>query len=298
VADYQLDLAITYNSLGPLLHDLGKSDEALIAVGQALTILRKLIAQIPPAPVYQRALATAHNNLGILLATRGKRNEARGEFKEARHIHEELAGQFPSVPQYGVDLGGSYCTWGMLIRDEGKSAESLEWFAKAIATLVAVREKEPRDVRAKLFLRSSYHNRALALHQLRRHAEAVKDWDKVVELSPKPEQAAFRASRAIARLQAGQAAEAVAEVDELTKGGGWDYTRWYYFGCIYAVASGKMPDKRQEYADRAMELLRKAVQAGFKDGAHMAKDSDLAPLRDREDFKKLLAELQGGKGKE
>ena len=41
-----------------------------------------------------------------------------------------------------------------------------------------------------------------------------------------------------------------------------------------------------------MELLQQAVKAGFKNAAHMKKDSDLDPLRDRDDFKKLLAELE------
>ena len=58
-----------------------------------------------------------------------------------------------------------------------------------------------------------------------------------------------------------------------------------------AVAGGKIADKKQQYADRAMELLRKAVKAGYKDAAHMKKDTDLDALRGREDFKKLLAEL-------
>jgi hypothetical protein len=40
-----------------------------------------------------------------------------------------------------------------------------------------------------------------------------------------------------------------------------------------------------------MELLRKAVQAGWKDGVHMANDSDLDPLRDREDFQQLRKQL-------
>ena len=41
-----------------------------------------------------------------------------------------------------------------------------------------------------------------------------------------------------------------------------------------------------------MQWLQKAVQAGYKDAAHMKKDTDLDPLRDRDDFKKLLAELE------
>ncbi len=45
-------------------------------------------------------------------------------------------------------------------------------------------------------------------------------------------------------------------------------------------------------ADRAMQFLHKAVQAGYKDAAHMKKDTDFDALRDREDFKKLFAELE------
>ena len=50
--------------------------------------------------------------------------------------------------------------------------------------------------------------------------------------------------------------------------------------------------KKQEYADRAMECLQKAVKAGYKDHALMTKDTDLDPLREREDFKELLADLR------
>jgi tetratricopeptide (TPR) repeat protein len=46
-----------------------------------------------------------------------------------------------------------------------------------------------------------------------------------------------------------------------------------------------------EEADRAMAWLHKAVAAGFKDAGHMMMDADLAALRGREDFKKLLAEM-------
>ena len=144
---------------------------------------------------------------------------------------------------------------------------------------------------AKQFLRNSHRGRAIAYDRLRKHAEAVKDWDRAIELSPPAEQFDFRAAMRTPRLQAGMVAEAVAEVAELTKSPNWNAGQWYDFACVYAVASGKIADKKQEYADRAMELLQKAVQAGYKDAAHMKKDTDLDPLRDREDFKKLLASL-------
>jgi hypothetical protein len=80
-------------------------------------------------------------------------------------------------------------------------------------------------------------------------------------------------------------------VAELTKSSRWNAGQWYDFACVSAVASVKVVDKKQPYADRAMALLHKAVKAGYKDAAHMKKDTDLDALRARDDFNKLLAEL-------
>jgi hypothetical protein len=47
-----------------------------------------------------------------------------------------------------------------------------------------------------------------------------------------------------------------------------------------------------EQADAAIALLTKAVAAGYMDVDRLKKDKDLDPLRMREDFKKLLVELE------
>ena len=147
-------------------------------------------------------------------------------------------------------------------------------------------------------VRNSHNNRAEAYDRLEKYTDAVKDWDRAIELSEKPEQPEFRAGRATTKLRAGQAAEAMAEVAQLTKLPDGTADQWYSFARFHAVASGKLADKKAEYADRAMELLQQAVNAGYKDAAHMKKDTDLDPLREREDFKKLLAELEAAKEKE
>ena len=46
------------------------------------------------------------------------------------------------------------------------------------------------------------------------------------------------------------------------------------------------------HADQAMALLRKAVDAGFRDIQQYRTEGALDPLREREDFKKLLTELE------
>ena len=59
------------------------------------------------------------------------------------------------------------------------------------------------------------------------------------------------------------------------------------------------PEKRKalakQYADVAMKHLQAAIKMGYKDAAHLKKTPDLDPLRQREDFKKLLAEMEGKK---
>jgi hypothetical protein len=52
----------------------------------------------------------------------------------------------------------------------------------------------------------------------------------------------------------------------------------------------------QGYADRAMALLRHAVARGYKDAAHMKNDPDLQPLRGREDFKIMAADVEAACG--
>ena len=48
-------------------------------------------------------------------------------------------------------------------------------------------------------------------------------------------------------------------------------------------------------ADAAMNWLKQAVAAGLNDVTQIEKDDDLKPLRSRQDFKKLLADLKAKK---
>ena len=102
---------------------------------------------------------------------------------------------------------------------------------------------------------------------------------------------ARRANHATSLATAGMLAEAVAEVAELTNNPYCKALDWYNVACVYSLASAKIADKKEEYADKSMELLERAVMAGWNDAKHTATDADLAPLRDRADFKKLLADL-------
>jgi tetratricopeptide (TPR) repeat protein len=99
-------------------------------------------------------------------------------------------------------------------------------------------------------------------------------------------------------------ATAVKIADEALTQSSDAFTR-YNAACIFARAAGVVPDEATKtlYADRAMEILRQGIDAGFieihdrnrgereTETAYdlLRRDDDLDPLRGRADFQKLMA---------
>jgi serine/threonine protein kinase len=304
VPRYQQGLADARQNLGLLLKQLEKWDEARQQYEQARLVYERLAAQFPTSPDYQRDLAKSRLDTGMLLVGLGKFREARDEVGLAVEVMTRLVDAHPNEARYQLDLGGYVCNLSVILLSEGKYADAIEALDRAIRTLTPLHEGRSQDARATSWLRNSHGNRAFVLARLGKYSAAVKDYDRAIELSPQPEQAKYRVHRAAACLRAGLTAEAVAEVAGLTSAGApapgpasWPADQWYGFARVYAVASCKIADRSREYAERAMELLQKAVRAGYKDHAHMARDGDLDSIRGRDDFKELLAELQAGKEK-
>jgi serine/threonine protein kinase/WD40 repeat protein/tetratricopeptide (TPR) repeat protein len=296
VRQYQQNLAWSHNSLGWLLWHFQDQDGARVEYEAEVAIRKKLVEQFPAVPEDQQGLARSHNNLGKVLSYVGEQDAARAAYEAGLAIYKQLVEESPDVEVYQVELGDCYYKLGELVLQTGKPGESLEYFDMAVQVLQTVHNREPRNPTAKEFLRHSHHVRAHAYDLLRRHAEGLQDFNRAIELSAPTEQLSIRACRAGSQAKAGLVAEAVAEVAELTQFPNVTAGGWYDFACVYSIASAKDADKRQEYADRAIELLRKAIEAGYKNAEHLKTDPDLEPLHDREDFQKLVAELEAAVG--
>ncbi len=295
VPDYRQEFADTHDNLGNLLKGLGEHAKAEAAYHQALAIQEGLVADYPAVPEYRHKLALSHNNQGILLQDLGQHPNAEEAYRKALAILEELAAEYPAVPEHRLVLGATQLNFGELLRITNQPEQALLWHTRAMATLEDVLRQVKVDARALNLLRNTHAGRATALDALKRHAEAAKDWDKVIELSPEVERPSFRMDRATSRVRAGQVEAAIREVEELTKNA--DANTLYNAACVFALAADR-PDEpggtlsNQECAQRAIALLQQAVSEGWKNAEHMKKDDDLNALRQRDDFRKLLAELE------
>jgi tetratricopeptide (TPR) repeat protein len=298
VPDYRRELALSHNNLGNLLAGRGRR-EAELEYRAALALYLKLTEQFPAVPTYRQELAGNHNNLGILLAGLGRRDEAEKEYRASLAFKEKLAEQFAAVPDYAVDLGGGYVNFGVLLLNRGQPEAALPWYDKAITRLQAVLAKDGRLATARLFLRNAHWNRASALTQLNRHVEAVREWDRAIELEGGSMRTGFRLLRAGCLAQTGEHARAVAEANALTEGEDVSGPTLYDAACVCALAAASVKDDAKltkQYAGRAVALLRQAQKAGFfkqpANVVHMKKDSDLRALLMRPDYQALLKELE------
>jgi serine/threonine-protein kinase len=302
VPGYRQELAQSHTNLGNLLKALGKQAEAESAYRRALTLQEQLASDFPTVREYRQNLARSHNNLGALLQDLRKRPEAEAQHRRALALQEQLVADFPSVSQYAVELGGSYCNLGHVLRRWGEPAASLDWYAKARAALQPVLEKEPRLALARLFLHNVHTGRAMALTRLGRHSEAVGDWEQAIALNDEASRDYdFRLERSVSLIRAGRPAQATAAVEDLLQPGNPDPGTLYNAARVYTLAAawaakaaspGTSSLRAEQYARRAVALLRQAVQRGWKDLARLKKDPGLDGLRPRPDFQQLLRELE------
>jgi tetratricopeptide (TPR) repeat protein len=294
--DYRDILAGSHSDLGVVFDRQGKLREAQASFRAALAIQEKLVADFPAVPDYRDGLAWTYNNLGSALRVQGKQ-EAGTVLRQGLAIAEKLVAEFPTVPEYRHILGLIETSLGAAILSLSKEPEkALPWYDKAIATQEEARRRGGSINRVQHGLMSAHTFRAEALSALQRHAEALKDYDKMVELAPEPERPLRRSIRAAGRLRAGQVAAAIEEAEELANHA--DLMVLYNAACIYAVASKPTkanpisPKLQAKYAERAVALLRQAVAKGYTNVHEMKNDDDLKTLRPRDDFQKLLRDMQ------
>jgi serine/threonine protein kinase len=301
VPEYRHSLGLSYNDLASLLMDLEKWSEAEIYDRKGLAINEKLATDFPGVPEHQEQLALNYHHLGIKAARLGKRLEAEGAYRKVLVIVAKLAEDFPTVPSYREWVALYRDNLGGFLKGTGRQSEAEEEYRKALAIREKLAAEYPTAPDYRAILAASHTNLGLLLHEQGKRAEEEEEENrKALAIQEKlaadyPEVRQYRPGLAMSRVNAGKVTEGIAEIAELTKTSDWIPENWYNFARVYAIAARKSPQKKQEYGDRAMELLNKAVKAGYASAVEMQQDNDLSSLRDRDDFKKLLAELTTGK---
>jgi serine/threonine-protein kinase len=298
VPDYRQGLAECHNSLGAVFGDMGKHLDSVAAYREAVELYKALAADSPRVPDHRRELARGHDGLGEQFDRLGKHPESEAAFREALRLLQALAKAHPRVPGYREDLGRSHNNLGNLLVRADQLRPALAELDLAVTLLDELRVKDHLTAQGRAWLGDALRARASALDGLRRHTDAAKDWQWALPLMPDSKRAQARARLAFSLARAGDHAQAAATAETLVKGN-TSHASHYSAACALALsaAAAKDDEKLSEtYAARAVALLSGLHAGGYfgdeKNATRLKKDADLDPLRQRDDFRKLLAQVE------
>jgi serine/threonine protein kinase/tetratricopeptide (TPR) repeat protein len=289
-AEYRGELARLNFDLANLLKAQDRRREAEAGYRRAIEGYEKLAADFPNEAAYRGELAVACNNLGVLHREDQEFAAAAKAFHEAVSLGEKVVKEKPDIPQYRIDLAAAHHNLGNIVRDQGDAKAALSWYGKAIGLLTPLK---PRPADATLFLRNAHWDRANALGQLGRHADASEDWQRALDLDEGPDGDHLRLFLAAAQMEVKLQAQSQPPGELLYEAA---------TACAQATRSAKATDElglQKRYGQRALELLAQARTAGwFHDPQrikHLQETRDFDALP-RPNFQAFLETLEAGKG--
>jgi tetratricopeptide (TPR) repeat protein len=320
VAEYQDSLARAFSLLGRNNYGTKDWPKARAAYEKALALREQLVRDHPANTNYRFQLAVSLNDMGKLHRLGlGKAAEGEAFYEKALSLCESLDREHPGVGEYQSERARTLHFLGESQDVRGQRERAREVFAKAVPILDQLTHDHPDVAAYQDQLVETLHDLAIQYSNTRQpkqcqplceRARAV--CDRLVRDHPLAPAYQVRLSRvrvltAMSLAQLGQHARSVAEVEAVIATNVNDGQTMYNGACAYVLSSQAArtddklaPDEREEFVQlyhvRAIELLRTAVGKGLFQIAVardlLKNDEDLAPLRGREDFKKLLQDVE------
>ncbi len=308
-------LAMSHNNLGLIFQSTKRPEKAEPALRDAIAAQKQAVASFPDRPEFRLELASYLFNLGNLIRDKGLLKEAEAIYGEALPIEKNLVAVFPGRPEFRKELAAGHNAVGLLLRNKGLLAEAEAAQAEALAIQRRLAADFPEVTDYRNAIAATLFNLANLAGKRRDFVAARRFLDEALPhhqaaLKGDSQSSDYRESYRnslleLTRTLAGQG-DRPGALGVATKGInlGWDPAVDAYAAarmlaqCMPIVEKDDKLDapKRQAeiafYADQAMAMLRDALAKGYNDADHMRTDKDLDPLRSREDFKTVVADLE------
>jgi serine/threonine protein kinase/tetratricopeptide (TPR) repeat protein len=288
------DLANALFNYGASYH-FDRPAQALPLRQEASDLLRQLVQDFPSNARFRHGLARNQDAVGDLLARLGRPAEAEPALREAVLLMEQLPESYPFPDVHCWRLADFTKDLAAVLGGQGRwdEASRLADRASRLLTEASFARGQVAD-QAGTTLRECLELMARSAEQRGQAAEARKKVDDVRAGLRSRKEADLLLPVAVWMVGDGRVEEAVADAEAVAAMWPTDAKGLYNAGCVLAQASrrtGGRPAQAERYASSAIELLRRAIAAGFRDPAHMMEDSDLKALRDRPEFRQLISDL-------
>ncbi len=267
VSRFRRGLRLCHHYCGNLLLWLGKPEEAEAEIRKAMSLFRKLAGDDPAVPEFRAMLAGAQSSLGQVLLKTGKPAAAEAEIRKAHATLQVLADDNSAMSRFVDQIPMSLKNLGDVARSLGRAAEAKGAYKRAISLNERKLQEDPTNVGSRWTLAELLHGRALALRYLGDFAGAAADTRRAQRLF---EGLSYLSGPDLFLRACSHAALA---------------------GLAGRPGSGVTPAEDEAEADKAIEVLRRAVAMGYRNANELRIESALDPLRNRPDFRLLMRDV-------
>jgi hypothetical protein len=298
----QRELALLYGSRGARLTSVGRVDDGMASLRQAIAITDDLIAAEPDNPRLLRLRATLYTELGSTQQQAGQHEAFLASTATATQQLEALLVREPADAIAANTLATTYGLRGMTLLGHDLQPQSaqlaLESYGKGAALLRRMADAKPNDTKLTRTLAIQYHGMGRALVRLKQpgkalelHRRAIAMLDRLAQQEPNsPQFNADRAGAAVrlseAQLAAGDAAAsrgtaaaAVASFEALPEGIRRDIVTHYLHGLAYYQLGQAL--RAQGDATGACARYRQSLPM-FEDVQRLLDPTDIGPTAARE----------------
>jgi serine/threonine-protein kinase len=306
--EFAVELGGVCCNRGDLLVQLKDYPAATASLQSAKKVLEAVLAREDRNIAARRYLLRVHNEFGNLYRARGQKSEAEEAFRLIALTQERLARDHPDSSEDAVWAGGAYCNYGHRLFENQKNEPAVEAYTQAIEALEALLHKDPKHGRGREFLVNSLFGRGRVLSKgLHRHPDALQDLDRALTLANEGSRDWLRGVRSVVLARSGEYRQAAGEALAASEKESASIYRLADAALTHALAAavalrdgGLAAAEREPLADRyaaqAVKLFARAAAKGHyrtaADIGQLKTDPELALLRSREDFTKLLADLE------
>jgi serine/threonine protein kinase/tetratricopeptide (TPR) repeat protein len=326
VTEFQARTAGIYKQIGEVLSATCHFDQAEDRYRQALAILDKIVEADPGNTQEQYHRADIYVELGQAQLRLDHLQEALASSQKSQAILDELLRRDPDQIEYAIERSRSYELAGCVYRKTGRWDDAMRSYRRAIDLLS---EKVPensqrQDQRVLCNFVSFYTGLGDVQRAAGQRVEAERMYRQVQDMRENyfGDEVRQRGNRgcfypgwiALAQVEIDRGKRQDARrrlhelrtfIEKLPERNNEDL---YNLACVrtelsrlagsgQATLTAAEQTERLQYIDQAMDALRKAIASGYRDVAELKTSTSLDPLRDRDDFRKLVAGLEATKEK-
>ncbi|HKI20986.1 MAG TPA: tetratricopeptide repeat protein, partial [Isosphaeraceae bacterium] len=248
--------------------ETGRAPQAVAAFESVQAILRKLVDTNPNVTQFQDFLASELQNAGIAYAKTGDRAKSLEAYTASRKLLEKLVASDPSAVALKRALAGTLNNIGDAELSLGRVSEAREAYTEARSLLEPLIKAQPGSPQHQQGLAFSLSGQGRACLQQGQYPAGAADLRAAITIWNR------------LTLSTNESLYALAGNHALIA------------GLAQVPGSGISATEAETEAKRAVNCLRKPLQAGYHTVGELRADPDFRALLRRSDFENMLLDLQ------